>query len=161
MFQPSLLLNIHLLLHTLQKVRSTLFPPALKGHFRVPPGLCFKTRVGAQPLIRKSFFILMNLKLIFTRKGLHLTSFWKWGFLEHGSGLFALYLENFKMIRRLKIQTGVSIIFCLDVSYMFMCQGPVGPPGADGERGVDGSKVKSCIILLIIIVLSFDDRVCL
>ena len=21
------------------------------GHFRVPPGLCFKTRVGAQPLI--------------------------------------------------------------------------------------------------------------
>ena len=44
---------------------------------------------------------------------------------------------------------------------MFMCQGPVGPPGADGERGVDGSKVKSCIILLIIIVLSFDHRVCL
>ena len=42
------------------------------GHFLVPPGLCFKTRVGAQPLIRKSFFILMQIKLIFTRKVGHL-----------------------------------------------------------------------------------------
>ena len=49
----------------------------------------------------------------------------------------------------------------LDVSCMFMCQGPVGPPGADGERGLDGSKVKSCIILLVIIVFSFDHRGCL
>ena len=38
------------------------------GHFRVPPGLCFITRVGAQPFIWKSFFILMQIKLIFTRK---------------------------------------------------------------------------------------------
>ena len=29
------------------------------GHFRVSPGLRFKTRAGAQPLIWKSFFILM------------------------------------------------------------------------------------------------------
>ena len=57
------------------------------GHFRVPSGLCFKTRVGAQPLIWKSFFILMQIKLIFTRKVVHLDSFWKWGFLELGSGL--------------------------------------------------------------------------
>ena len=55
------------------------------GHFRVPLGLCFKTRVGAQPLIWKSFFILMQIKLIFTRKVVHLASFWKWGFLELGS----------------------------------------------------------------------------
>ena len=59
------------------------------GHFRVPPGLCFRTRVGAQPLIWKSFFILMQIKLIFTRKVVHLASFWKWGFLELASGLFA------------------------------------------------------------------------
>ena len=26
-------------------------PCLLIGHFRVPPGLCFETRVGAQPLI--------------------------------------------------------------------------------------------------------------
>ena len=58
------------------------------GHFRVPQDLCFKTRVAAQSLIRKSFFILMQIKLIFTRRVVHLASFWKWGFLELGSGLF-------------------------------------------------------------------------
>ena len=57
------------------------------GQFRVPPGLCFKTRLGVQPLIWKSFFILMQIKLFFTRKVVHLASFWKWGFLELGSGL--------------------------------------------------------------------------
>ena len=58
-------------------------------HFWVPQGLCFKTRVGAQPLIWKSFFILMQIKLIFTRKVVHLASFWKWGFLELGSSRFS------------------------------------------------------------------------
>ena len=43
-------------------------------HFRVPPGLCFKTRVGAQPLMWKSFFILIQIKHIFTRKVVHLQS---------------------------------------------------------------------------------------
>ena len=57
------------------------------GHFRVPPGLCFKTRVGPQPCIWKSFLILMQITLIFSRKVVHLASFWKWGFLELGSGL--------------------------------------------------------------------------
>ena len=60
------------------------------GHFRVPPGLCFKTRVGAQPLIWKSFFILAQIKFIFTRKVVHLASFWKWRFLDLGSGLYYL-----------------------------------------------------------------------
>ena len=55
----------------------------IMGHFRVPPGLCFKTRVGAQPLIWKSFFILMQIKLIFTRKVVHLAlldsiAFYSW-----------------------------------------------------------------------------------
>ena len=45
------------------------------GHFRVPQDLCFKTRVAAQSLIRKSFFILMQIKLIFTRRVVHLASF--------------------------------------------------------------------------------------
>ena len=35
----------------------------------------------------KWFFILMQTKLIFTRKVVHLVSFWKWGFLELGSVL--------------------------------------------------------------------------
>ena len=47
------------------------------GHIRVPPGLCFKASVGAQPFIWKSFFILMQIKLIFTRKIVHLASFSK------------------------------------------------------------------------------------
>ena len=50
------------------------------GRFRVPPGLCIKTRLSAQ--IWKWFFILMQMKLIFTRKVVHLAS------LELGSGLF-------------------------------------------------------------------------
>ena len=40
--------------------------------------------------IWKSFFILMQIKLIFTRKVVHLASFWKWGFMELGSGLLAI-----------------------------------------------------------------------
>ena len=64
-----------------------LFFHFLIGHFRVPPGFCFKTRIGAQPLIWKSFFILIQIKLIFTRKVVHLAPFWKWGFLELWSGL--------------------------------------------------------------------------
>ena len=62
--------------------------PSAVGHFRVPPGLCMKTKLGAQPLIWKWFFILMQIKLIFTRKVSYLASFWKLGFLELGSGLF-------------------------------------------------------------------------
>ena len=54
-----------------------------KGHFRVVSSFCFKARLSAKPLIRKLFFTLVQIKLIFTRKSrkvLHLASFWKWGF---------------------------------------------------------------------------------
>ena len=57
------------------------------GHVRVPSGLGIKTRLSAQPLIWKWFCILMQIKLIFTRKAVNFASFWKWGFLELGSGL--------------------------------------------------------------------------
>ena len=57
------------------------------GYFRVPPGLCIKTRLGAQPLIWKWFFILMQIKLISTRKVEHLTSFWYGGSGKLGNGL--------------------------------------------------------------------------
>ena len=71
------------------------------------------------------------------------------------------YFKHVSALSPLKYPSLVTRASYLDVSCMFMCQGPVGPPGADGERGVDGSKVKSCIILLVIIVFSFDHRVCL
>ena len=38
----------------------------------------------------RGFFILKQIKLIFTRKAVHLVSFWKWGFLELWSGLFPI-----------------------------------------------------------------------
>ena len=41
-------------------IQATINKLPLIGLFRVPPGLCFKTRVGAQPLIWKTFFILMQ-----------------------------------------------------------------------------------------------------
>ena len=44
------------------------------GHFRVPPDLRIKTRFSVQPLIWKWLFILMQIKLIFTRKVVHLAS---------------------------------------------------------------------------------------
>ena len=71
-------------------------PCLLIGHLRVPPGLCFKTRVGAQPLIWKSFFILMQIKLIFTRKVVHLASFWKWGFWN-SEVAYRLYLATWNL----------------------------------------------------------------
>ena len=40
------------------------------GHFLVSPRLCIKTRLGAQPLIWKLFFILMQMKpMHFHKKG--------------------------------------------------------------------------------------------
>ena len=36
----------------------------------------------------------MQIKLIFTRKVVHFASFWKWGFLELGSGLFEEWRER-------------------------------------------------------------------
>ena len=65
------------------------YPNWSVGHFRVPPDLCIKTRLSAQPLIWKWFFILMQVKLILSRKVVHLASFWKWGFLKLGGGLLS------------------------------------------------------------------------
>ena len=65
-----------------------LFFGVINRPFPSSPGPLFQNEVGAQPLIWKPFFILMQIKLIFTRKVVHLASFWKGGFLELGSGLF-------------------------------------------------------------------------
>ena len=59
------------------------------GHFQVPAGLCIKTRVSTQPLIWKWFFILMQIKANFTKRVVHLASFWKWGFFTLRSRLLA------------------------------------------------------------------------
>ena len=53
------------------------------SHFPVAPSLCFNARLSVKPLIWKWFFILMQIKLIFTRKFLLLAYFWKWELSEH------------------------------------------------------------------------------
>ena len=68
------------------------------GHFWVSPGLCIKTRLSAQPLMWKWFFILMQINSFFTWKVVHLASFWKWGFLEFGSGLFTTLKGVWKLV---------------------------------------------------------------
>jgi len=52
--------------------------------------LYFEARLSAKLLIWKWIFILMEIKLIFTRKVLHLALFWKWEFKELGNGLICL-----------------------------------------------------------------------
>ena len=72
----------------------TLFQTEKCHFFRVPPGLCIETRLSAQPLIWKWFFILMQIKLIFTRKVVLSVSLWKLGFLELGSGLLKRWIHS-------------------------------------------------------------------
>ena len=55
--------------------------------FQNSPGPLFQNEDRCSAFAMKSFFILMQIKLIFTRKVVHLDSFWKWGSLEPGSGL--------------------------------------------------------------------------
>ena len=76
------------------------------GHFRAPPGLGIKTRLSAQPLIWKWFFILMQIKLVFTRTVVHLVSFWKWGFLDFGTWRWPVKLESQHCARREEVLSG-------------------------------------------------------
>ena len=59
--------------HELELVATDLFTLwrciNLNRPFPSSPGLCFKTIVGVQPLIWKSFFISTQIKLIFRKKG--------------------------------------------------------------------------------------------
>ena len=59
------------------------------GYFRVAVSLCFKARLSAKLLIWPWSVILMQIKIIFTRK-VHLASFWKWVINELGNGLIEL-----------------------------------------------------------------------
>ena len=56
--------------------------------FPSSPGPLYQNEVKCSAFDMEMFFNLMQVKLIFTRKVVHLASFWKWGFLELGSGLF-------------------------------------------------------------------------
>ena len=61
---------------------------ALIGHFpSFPPGLCIKTRLGAQPFLWKWVLFAWEWKIISISKVEHLTSFWYRGPGELGNGL--------------------------------------------------------------------------
>ena len=68
----------------------------LIGHIRVAPKLCFKARLGEKSLMWKWLFILMQIKLIFTRKVSHLASFLKCEFFvtRKGQIFYRLALFN-------------------------------------------------------------------
>ena len=51
------------------------FPVIAIDHVRFGLSLCFKTRLSAKLLTTSYFFILMQIKLIFSRKDFHLASF--------------------------------------------------------------------------------------
>ena len=59
------------------------------GHFLIVSSLCFKARPSARPLIRKLFFYSHASNIHFHKRDVHLASFWKWEFLELGSGIFS------------------------------------------------------------------------
>ena len=93
-----------------------LISASLNRPFPSSPGSLFQKKVGAQPLIWKSFFIFMQIKLIFTRKVVHLASFWKWGFLELGNGLFyfidaSVLLENIPLVKFIKTKSGTRVVY--------------------------------------------------
>ena len=64
------------------------------GHFRVPPGLCIKTRLSAQPLIWKCFFIHHAKKTHFQMKGCALGLMLNVRVVELGSGLLFVFCNG-------------------------------------------------------------------
>ena len=73
--------------------------PHQENHLNRPflsfPGPLFQNEGRCSAFDMKSFFTLMQIKLIFTRKVVHLASFWKWGFLELRSGLLKLKMTGY------------------------------------------------------------------
>ena len=66
--------------------------------FPSSPGPLYQNEVKCSAFDMETIFILKQIKLIFTRKVAHLASFWKWGFLELGSGL--LIWKEFSYTKR-------------------------------------------------------------
>ena len=67
--------------------------------FPSPPGPPYQNEVKCSAFDMEMIFYSHASKTRFHKKGVHLASFWKWGFLELGSGLFSRGLE---LIRKTK-----------------------------------------------------------
>ena len=57
--------------------------------FPSPPGPPYQNEVKCSAFDMEMIFYSHASKTRFHKKGVHLASFWKWGFLELGSGLFS------------------------------------------------------------------------
>ena len=55
--------------------------------FPSSPEPLYQNEVKCSAFDMEMIFIFMQIKLIFSRKVVHLASLWKWGFWELGSGL--------------------------------------------------------------------------
>ena len=67
--------------------------------FPSPPRPPYQNEVKCSAFDMEMIFHCHASKTVFHKKGVHLASFWKWGFLELGSGLFSRGLE---LIRKTK-----------------------------------------------------------
>ena len=94
-------------------------------HFRVPPDLCIKTRLRAQPLIWKWFFILMQIKhLSFSFKLILLflcnllfryqASLWREIKYMHICNSVSSFLLHSRVVQNKTNTTGVTQLFCLE-----------------------------------------------
>ena len=66
----------------------------LNRPFPSSPGPLYQNEVKRSAVDMKMIFHFHANKTHFTRKVVHLASFWKWGFLELWSGLFHSFLSN-------------------------------------------------------------------
>ena len=84
--------SLHLQVKTLQllwnpNLQTLVNPLYLHRPFPSCPEPLFQSEAKCEAIDMKMNFIVKQIKLIFTRKVMHLTSFWKWDFLDFGNGL--------------------------------------------------------------------------
>ena len=117
--------------------------------FRVPPSLCIKTRVSAQPLIWKWFFIVVQIKLIFTRK-VHLTLFWKWGFLELGSSLLKNDVwYSFTRIAKILAVKYITVVPLLNTKNCSFTNSSLGPLTCKTSDNLIFYNTNTCVMRIL------------
>ena len=120
------------------------------SHFRVPPGLCIKTRWSAQPLIWKDIFILLQIKLIFTSKVVHLASnfesegFWNSEVAYSRQTKFATETFPIFIIVQLRCKSLQTVMHYSFLLFTF---------SGNFERNANTEKLESCFHLRISLFL--------
>ena len=92
-----------------------LISASLNRPFPSSPGSLFQKK-GKCSAFDMEIIFHSHAKLIFTRKVVHLASFWKWGFLELGNGLFyyidaSVLLESIPLVKFIKTTFGTRVVY--------------------------------------------------